>query len=448
MSNTLLAWLVIYGVLVVVSFRRAAWGIALYLLTYYASPNNWWWGDNLTDTLGNRVNIVTALIFVMIVLFHASSNMHRLTKLQRTILLLLVMYAANATLVHFLFAANPPRSLDGMTMIWKQVGLLFLIMVALRDRFDVNILIGSIVIGSLYIAYEIVFNDRGNFSGGRLEGIGAAGAFESNYLAGLMLLAIPLAGYWLFYGTWKTRVIAVVSLVLVFESLLRCSSRGAFLAIIAAGGWLLYAARGKARRYAIGGICLGLIACFFMVKDENINERFKSIFVSSEERDSASQSRLDYWSAAVNMVSGHPLGSGAEAAFKSDLGVRYLSQKGVFVNRAVHNGYLDILASWGVQGFVIYLGVIVLAWSTVARACRNVPATDGGNAAFLGACIQSALVGQLVVCVFISSLDGEWFFWCFVLAAAFERIYLLPQSNRVVCPISVDPSDGEQWSVV
>ncbi|NOX54773.1 MAG: hypothetical protein GXP27_10105, partial [Planctomycetes bacterium] len=44
MSLTLAAWLTLLAVFTVLSVRRASWGIAVYMLTFFAFPACWWWG--------------------------------------------------------------------------------------------------------------------------------------------------------------------------------------------------------------------------------------------------------------------------------------------------------------------------------------------------------------------------------------------------------------------
>ena len=437
MSLTALIWFGLFALLSMLAMLRPAWGVALFLMTFYASPHFWWWGDGVTGIIGNRANLIAALIFAVAVLVNGTSTAERLTQTQRNLLLILLVYALNATMVHLFFAANPPRSLNGMTMLWKQVGLLLLMVLSVRDSRDVEILIGSIITGTLYIGYEAVINDRGSITASRLEGIGAPGAAESNYLAGLMLLAVPLAGYWLFFGSWKLRLLAVPALVLIFEVILRCNSRGAFLATLAAGGWLLIAARGRARKYALYGVVLGLAAAFFMIGDQDIVDRFWTTFASGEERDHSAESRIDFWGAAVRMIAAHPVGSGAEAAFKSDLGAGYISAYHAG-HKAVHQGYLDIAASWGLQGLALYMGAIVISFVVADRRVREARRQGDDRTAFLGACIQSTLIGQLLSSMFISSLDGEWFFWTFALTTAYAKVYVgNPQQTCVLIPVQI-----------
>ena len=411
------------------AFRKPAWGIALYLLTFYLSPQLWWWGEPIS-AISNRINIVTATLLAGIVYLNTDGR-QPLSQHSRKVLFFLALYSVNATLVHFVLADNVPRSWNGMTMIWKQLGLLFLIIYAIRSKEDIDILIGSILAGSTYIGFEVVFNERGGISAGRLEGIGAPGAEEANYLAALMCFAVPLGGYWLFFGSRVKKFFSVAALYLIVETIIRCNSRGAFLALIVAGTWLLIVAKGRVRKYAFRGIMLASAAGFMMVGDEEIIGRFMTTFASEEQRDKSAMSRLDYWWAATKMIAENPLGSGAEAAFKSDLGFRYLHKAtGAEKFRAVHNGYLDIAASWGIQGVLLFLWTIFSSLRLLG--VRRVWAAKEGDdrAAFLGASLEAVLVTQAITCLFISSLDGEWFFWWFAFGLCYAQFFVAEHATE------------------
>ncbi|QDU36091.1 O-Antigen ligase [Maioricimonas rarisocia] len=451
MTLTLAVWLGLYALFTVLMFRRASWGIPLYLMTFYASPHFWWWGRALTSAVGDRVNLVTGLLFAVAALLQGSATNWRLTVPQKRVSQLLLIYAVNATLVHFAFAANATRSLNGMTMIWKQVIISYLFMLTLRSRRDLQILLGTIIVGSMYIGIEVVVNDRGYFSASRLEGVGAPGASESNYLAGLLLLAIPLAGSWLLVGSWKQRLLSLPALALTFEVILRCNSRGAFLAAITGGIYLLLAARGRARTVAFFAMILAGAGALLMINDADILNRFQTTFASGEERDHSADERLNFWSAALRMIGDYPLGSGAEAAFKSDLGAKYI--RALFPgHKAVHQGYLDIAAGWGIQGFLLYMGTIAYCWLLVRRTTKAAKKAGDAKSAFIGVCIETALVVQMMSSMFISSLDGEWFFWLFATCTTYATVYAPARTSAPQTVWHYTPADhltapaAQSWS--
>jgi len=404
------------------SLRRSSFGIALYMLTVFLFPNAWWWGKELFET-GIRWNLTAALILGAAVLLDGRSRSGGWSVRSRQVLLLLLLYAVNATIVHFLFANNPPRSFNGMQLLWKQVGLFVLILAALKDEFDLKVMIYSIFLGCLYIGYEIVINDRGHFSESRLMGIHLPLLNEANYLAAALCLSLPLGAWLLFFGKRWEKILALVALPLIGDVVLRCNSRAAFLSLIVAGTWVLICSRGRLRRIALAGAALAVLALPFMMKDPDIKERFMSTFVSSEERDASAQSRLDMWTQGAKMIMDYPLGSGAEAAFKSDLGLKYAREAGIYKRFAVHNGYLDIAAGWGVQGLLLYAGAIWLSWRTIRRARRSARLRSRDAATFLGICIEASLLVGLVNAVFASNLDHEYFLWFMAMGLGYAQIF-------------------------
>ena len=124
----------------------------------------------------------------------------------------------------------------------------------------------------------------------------------------------------------------------------------------------------------------------------------------------------------MEMVADYPLGSGGHAAFASPRGMTYITHIRQDEYRSVHNGYINIMAGWGVQGFALLIAAhLAGSWTLVLTMWRNryqVPDTH----TFLGACLIAALVGQLVCTIFGDYLDGEWFFWLVVLGLAYSDI--------------------------
>jgi len=430
MNLMALGWLCLFVILSVMTFRRSSYGIALYLLTFFGHPPNWWWGSGMLNSMGIRWNLVAALIFATAAFLDARKQPGGAKSAFPPYFGWILFYGINATLVHLVSANNPDRSFAALNLLWKQIGLLYLIWLSIREEFDFKVFLYSILMGSFYIGYEVVINNRGHFAGSRLEGIGVPGAAESNYLAGLLCLALVLGGWLLFFGSNIEKIFAFCAMPFIMEVVLRCNSRGAFLGLIAGAMWLIVLSRGKVRRYAILGVTLGGIGAFMMIGDQRIIDRFLTTFSSEQERDRSSQSRIEYWTRAMAMIADHPQGSGAEAAFKSELGMRYLKGLNETTYRAVHNGYLDIAAGWGVQGLALYLFTIVLIRFRLQRVYKQQLDTGDQRLAFMAVCLDAALLVQLIVCMFISSLDGEWFFWWMGLALAYVRVFaLVPASN-------------------
>jgi len=418
MSVTAVVWLVMFIVLAVKAFSRSSWGMCIYFMTFFAIPRGWWWGKDMLTTITGRWSLMAALIFLAAVSMNPGLQMPKKDGASRRVFLILLFYAINATFVHFAFAGGSSKSYTGLELLWKFLLLSYLINLCIQNYEDLKLFVIAIITGAAYVAYEIIINDRGGFEKGRLEGIFIPGASESNYLAGLMSMCIPLAAYFLFFGKWKGRLFALIAVPMIFDVVLRCNSRGAFLALPAGGARLYLASTGRMRKFATYGIILACLAIAYQAKDPEIHERFWSIFVPAEERDDSALSRIEFYKAGWEMIKTYPMGSGAEAAFKSRRGSRFIGGR----YRAVHNGYIDIAASWGIQGFALYMAAIFFAWRSMHLAIKFNNQRGRTDVAFLGVCIEAALVVELAACVFISGLDGEWFYWLIAGMLAYGRV--------------------------
>ena len=441
MSLHALAWIALFLLFAGLTFRRSSWGIPLYLMTFYANPRLWWWGEGALTAIGNRWSLVAAAIFAAGVCLDKRRKTWSVSPPARPVLLLLVLYAVNATIVHLLLAVDPQESLKWLDLLWKGVGLLFLMLLAVRDDFDFKILLYAVLLGGTFICCEYYFFGAGHFSKGRLENLGLPAGNSSNFYAPLLSLSAILGGFLVFFGKRHERLLGLFCCVLLSETILQCVSRGAFLALLVGGAWLVVTAKGRARSYAVAAILASACGAFAVMGEmhqEKVISRFSTSFASEEERDGAAQSRIDRWQAALAMIADRPIGSGGNA-FKSKLGWSYFDVPGYDESGryAAQNGYLNMAAGWGVQALALYLAAIFLAWRSVRHGMSFSLRRGNLRALFLGSCIETALVVQLVATVFISDLRAEWYFWWIAIALTYERVFA-PAAEEVSESEAVD----------
>lgn len=414
MSLTFIAWFCLLLFLFLRGLTSPAWMFCAYFQTLFASPGFWWWGKMSTGIATFPWNFCAALCVVASILLNQkSSNEEQLAVSSGNFLrdrgimqLLLLLGCLNVAFVHFFLADVPETSWFFASLFWKQCVLLLLFYGSIKELDDLVLILKAIFWGCGYIAFEIVIREQGYFEKGRLEGIGIPGAGDSNLIAGVLLLGLLIGGY--FFLVTKPigmRLTYGVFSGVILHSILRCNSRGAFLALIVSGAFFLIFATGKARKQAISLGAIGALA-ILLSANQSVWDRFSTIAASQEERDSSAQSRIDYWIAAMNMIAEYPLGSGGEAAFMTPRGWEYIKHLNDTF-RAVHNGYLDMGASWGVQGLGIFLLAAFLCFMHVVLALRRAVLQKDSAVTLLCALLISLAVSQLVVAIFLSSLDGE-----------------------------------------
>src|SRR5690606_36833979 len=96
------------------------------------------------------------------------------------------------TFVHLFLAADPVLSSEPDWLLAKFELLFILMLTVVRTEEDMNTLLLTLTLGAMYVGYEVTINERGNVTGSRLEGVGVAGVQNSNELAALLLVVLPL----------------------------------------------------------------------------------------------------------------------------------------------------------------------------------------------------------------------------------------------------------------
>jgi hypothetical protein len=412
-------------------------------LTFFALPDLWWWGR---QTLGGyRWNLYSGSILLVAVIigsFRQREPLPQITSVARCRLWAVLMLL-NAVAVHILLAEYLEISEGPLTLLAKFVLLFFLIVWSIRDEKDLRIVLVSILLGAAYIGYMVTIDGAAKIRGGRLEGVGAPGARQSNELASLIVTILPLIGGLIMGGLYRVRVVAALAAPLILNVVLLCNSRGGFLGLVGSGVTLLAFASGKARKRALIGLALGSLALVSMLNDPRILERFKSTFESAEERDKSAASRFDYWTRGLLFVTSHPLGVGGDG-FKRVHAATSFAGLGNFKERSLHNGYLNQAAQWGIQGLILQL-LFLAAGVKCAREARNLFLARGDSTnAFLCVCLIAGMVGFVVPCMFGDFLDSEWGFWMTAIAVACRRLAATGAAHPGVAHLAREPA-YETW---
>jgi hypothetical protein len=429
MSLTAATWVALALALVVLSLRRPAYAVAFYVMTFFAAPQLWWWGDELPDL---RYAVASGVMLLVAVLLSwprsRALDGPRFTVVHKAA----IAIALNATFVHFVIASTPSVSVDNYIELLKFILLFFLMSRAMQDRTDMRVVIMSLAVGAAYLGYEVTINERGDFSGARLEGVGAPGADTANGLASVLLLTLPVVASLFVSGKIPHKITALVAAPLTLNVVLLCNSRGAFLGLIGAGLTFVFLARGAARKQAVKYLALGSVVLYLLLGDPDIFNRFMTTFSGSEERDRSAASRLEFWRAGLLMLSDYPLGDGG-GSFKFVHGRRYLTQVvgDDAEMRSLHNGYITEATEWGVQGLIlrlIFLGAALRAAYRTSNRCRLEGRPED---TLMGNCLIAGAAGYLVQSVFGSFISSEWGYWIVAILLRYGEIYKVPQSVLV-----------------
>ena len=407
MSLTLVVWGLLFIGLLIAAFKRPAFAVSLYMLTFFLSPGFWWWGDAIK---GYRWNLYSGLILLAMSFMVKAPE---LTGKGRTLFHVSLAMIANATLVNFLLAGNSEVSFESYELFVKFFVLAYLVFRTVRTVDDLQIVMLSILLGAAYIGFECTVNDRGEIVGNRLEGVGAPGAATANHFASLMVTLLPLVAPFFLVGRLWMKVLVVCLAPLIVNVILLCNSRGAFLAAIVSAVVFIAMSPRTIRSKALKTVAVGAFGVFLLMGDARIMDRFFTTFASGEERDSSAQSRLDFAGAGLSMVADFPLGAGGNG-FKKVHGLKYLSRDGISeVARAVHNGYLNEACEWGVQGLAMRLFWFLTSLSLAWQYIRNHREASEENLfpMLTQVALVSGLSAFLVTYMFGDQNSSEWGYW-------------------------------------
>jgi len=430
MSLTLLIWLALLGALVVLSFKRPAYGVALYMLIFFAEPDLWWWGKVIGGYRWSLYGGIALLIAVLVSrLIGSSREPSRGGRAGRFLGWIAVAMLVNATIVHLLLAPSTTISSGPYWLLAKFVLLFFLISAAIRTREDLRTVLLSIVLGAGYIGYECTINDRGHMRQGRLEGVGAPGATGANQLASLMVTVLPITGAFFLAGKPWEKMLMLPIAPFILNVVILCDSRGAFLSLILSVVVLVFFAPPRVRKRVLMLVCLGGVATWMLLGDPRIVERFMTTFASKEHRDHSAQGRMDYWIAGLRMLGDHPIGTGGNG-FKKVYGPRYIiAVNGEdFSARSIHEWYINEACEWGIQGLFLRLLFLMGGLALLWRITRLSETANDPFARLLGIVFIAGTAAFLVTCLFGDFLDAEWGYWMMTLAVAHARLVSIPST--------------------
>lgn len=439
MSLTLILWLILFGILTFLAvFKAPVWGVSLYLMVYLLYPEQWWWGKIVGDL---RWSYISGLILLTAVCInHVRHNMvvdrnngnnvkdfeKRNSDLffkEHSINVIAILLILNYLFVHFILAGGTEVSFEKFNLNIKFIILFFLIKYAVQTKRDYFIVIFTITILLGYLGYQITENNVGEMVHGRLEDIPIPGAKTANFFVSMIIVFLPCIGALFFVMNSKyIKLLILFTIPFAANIVFLCNSRGAYLGFITAGFFLLFTVRRQEKKYIYIALACSMLLVFLLAEDQSISNRFQSIFVNVEEMDRSSTLRLTFWRAGLDMLSDYPLGTGGNG-FKYVHGMDYTTKYGITQHRAVHNSYLSIATSWGIQGLLLHVTLIFLVLYKARSFLKN--KTDIENIykdSFILKAMICGVVGLFVSSIFSNTLDEEWLFWMLALICAYIKI--------------------------
>jgi O-antigen ligase len=305
------------------------------------------------------------------------------------------------TAISAAWAELPSASLEAVYRYGLNAILLMIVFTAIRERRHVTwVLAGFLVGAGLSALYGFVTPETAS-TPGRI----ASGALDPNELASALVAGAAIAGAFAigWRGNPLIRPLALAMVITCLAGILLTASRGGLVGLAVA---LIASVGFGARWRAVAGtmlvvLSLGCVAYFAWLAPPDAVEHVTT--------SNGGTGRTTIWAVGWRMVEARPF-TGVGAGNFQVSSVHYLLRPGALRRsdfiiekpKAAHNTYLEVLATLGIVGLLMFLGIIGFAVSQAARAARAFARQGDRQLEALARGVLVATFGTLAADFFIS----------------------------------------------
>jgi hypothetical protein len=416
MPKTALLWLLLYCGSLIATWVDPMYGLLGVFTEYYRRPGLQWWGNELPRL---RWNLIVTAIFAASVLLKYN-ELRPLPKVHKLTIIFFVAFAVNLWLVNLVNPIDRARGFE-FAIYWSKVALMMplLIILVLRSRRSIDLFILANIVGVAVWGWDAYTDPRREAA--RLVGIGSGDTYNDNFAANHLLLILPLIVITILNArTTLHRIVAVVALPLVVNTLILCNSRGSMVGLaIALATVPLLARKGhRAKSLAIG---VAVVGCLLFLADDQFISRQKT--TTSYQEDGSAQGRLEAWRQAARILADYPLGVGARGfhvlipKYSTTLAERHNNEE-----RAPHNTIIQVTTEYGVQGLALWLLMCLSVFRLTREARLSALQLQDNYFYYRLVAVSVALVGWIAGSVFVDRLYSEGIYWIVALAIAMHRL--------------------------
>ena len=378
MSLTVLFIYTLFIVLFIGALWRPIFGVLGYLSIYMLYNPDIWWGATLVHYLP-RPSFVAMLFLTVGTFIHRDKLNWTFSRRE----IELYLFLGTVWFVSLFFGIGIED--NNWTYLIKITKLFVFIFFFIRVVDSLNhykLVIWTFILGAALLAYHAHGLSSGYFADGRLEAIGGIDFSESNGFACFQAMAMTFLGVQLLRDPLWKKVIYVLGIALMLDTIILTQSRAIFLGIMMAVPYVLLQSPPKYRKQLYVSVILGGIL-FFMLADVKFLGRMDTIqqqLVNSQEeiisRDCQEETidRIDFWKASILMFMDHPFGVGIKNFEKM---VPYYDPRNP--GKDAHNTYVLCYSEIGILGIALFLIIIGESFLQIRRIRLAVKDTPHEN---------------------------------------------------------------------
>lgn len=340
------------------------------------------------------------------------------------------LYASNADLADFAKSLILLAVVASLASTWRALRGALAAVVASAVFISVLVLI-QVAVGDPELQFwGFAKLDQGHIFGDVLELRPAGPIGDANYLARILILAVPAAAFLGMSRPIALRLAFAGAAAVIALAILFTYSRGGMLTLAAVGFFLVLAGRPRLtpRTLVIAGVLI------LAILPTNVGKRLltiESMFSSDDLSvvDASADKRRHLLEVGLAMLEAHPLlGVGVAnfgnryAQYASVVGSSSLDYSPAGVRQFPHNLYLEIATETGLLGLAAFVAVMSATLLSLHRSRRTLLARGETAHAGLVTAIEIAIAGYLIASLLLHS-GWPRYLWLFVgLALAAIRL--------------------------
>jgi O-antigen ligase len=326
-------------------------------------------------------------------------------------------------------AVDMQASWDATVQFLKFLAFYGLVIGTLRTRAAFDAFAAMHIAGAAWWGWEAFLDPKRSQS--RLLNVGSSDTLNDNLASAHLLTVLPFVFVYLFTAEDKRlRALALVAMPLVVNLMILCNSRGGIVGLVVAMAAAFVLAKHGHRSRLVGGL-VAMVLSFLMLADPEFIMRQQTTLNYKSE--GTAVERVSSWQGGLELIKDYPYGAGGKGF--AELSPRYIPAV-VAANygekRAPHNTYVLVASEWGIQGLVLYLGLIGSTFVMLHQIKKRSQPKDGYF--YRAFAIQVGLIGTLTASTFSDRFYGESFYWMCALTVVLFRVQLAAATAGAPAP--------------
>lgn len=382
--------------------RHPIYGALTYVAMVFLDPPSRWWGESLPDL---RWSLTSAAVTLLAIGVHRPEPQSIALRKHMAFVLILVLLVYSC--LQWPIALDVEEHANFVNYYFKYTIAIFLLYRTIDDEKHLEWFLWSYVAGCMYLAW-VAYS---SYSGGRFDSFGGSGIGDANAGALTLVTGIFLAASLFLHGDKRQRLLLLVVVPFLINSLVMTVSRSGFLALAVGGLVFNWFTPSKFRARVVALSALGALG-FLMLTNPFYWERMETVKYQGKDVAGVDTggARRRLFFAQVKMFEQHPLGCGhmcTEFLSPSYLPKRDLSSNG---RRASHNTFLSLLVDHGLMGAGFYLLSLLWIYKSIRSLHRGAAKLPKLLAMLLPG-IAGSLAAVTISDQFVPNIKFELRFW-------------------------------------